>query len=52
MTKTVEEKVDDAVHAAITALGLSVATCPDLADSLNDWLSEQVPEYITDEDED
>lgn len=46
---TIEDKVDDAVHAAFQALGLSVETCPDFADSLNDWLSEQAPSYVTDD---
>ena len=50
MPKTVENYVDDAVHAAIYALGLSVETCPDLADSLNDFLTEQAPLYISDDD--
>lgn len=49
--QTVEDKVDTAVHVALEALGLSVENCPDLADSLNDWLSEQAPLYITDDDE-
>ena len=49
--KTIEDKVDDAVHAAFQAFGLSVETCPDFADSLNDWLSEQAPNYITDDEE-
>lgn len=49
--KTVADKVDDAVHAAFMAMGLSVARCPDFADSLNDWLSEQAPNYITDDDD-
>lgn len=50
--QTIEEKVDAAVHAAFMALGLSVERCPDFADSLNDWLSEQAPRYITDDTED
>lgn len=48
--QTVADKVDAATHAALEALGLSVETCPDLADSLNDWLSAQAPLYLTDDE--
>lgn len=51
MTMTVDDKVDSAVHAALYALGLSAETCPDLADSLNDWLTEQAEFYVTDDED-
>jgi hypothetical protein len=49
MGKTVADKVDEATHAALQALGLGVETCPDLADTLNDWLSQMAPLYVTDD---
>lgn len=51
MAMTVDDKVDAATHAALYALGLSAETCPDFADSLNDWLTEQAPLYVTDDEE-
>lgn len=49
--KTIEDKIDNAVHAAFEQLDLSVDACPDLADSLNDWLTEQMTHYTHDEDD-
>lgn len=49
--KTVSEKVDDAVHAALAALGISAKTTPTFAEDLNDWLSERAPWVITDDDD-
>lgn len=48
---TVAQKVDVAVHVALEALGISATGCPDLADNLNDWLSEQAPNYVTDDED-
>ena len=50
--QTIDEKIDNAVHVALMALGLSVEGCPDLADALNDWLWSQAPLYISDDFED
>jgi hypothetical protein len=47
---TVEQKVDDATHAAFKALGLSVETSPKLADALSDWLSAEAPQYVSDDE--
>ena len=47
--RTVEDKVQDAIHAAFQALGLSVEACPDFAESLTDWLNEQAVLYVTDD---
>lgn len=49
--QTVDEKIDNAVHAAFMAMGLSVETCSDFADSLNDFLTQEAPAYITDDSE-
>lgn len=50
--QTVDEKIDSAVHAAMTALGLSVANCPDTADALNDAIGGIARNIITDDDDD
>ena len=47
---TVEQKIDDATHAAFKALGLSVETSPGLADALSTWLSAEAPNYISDDE--
>lgn len=52
MLKTFDEKVDDAVYAAMTALGISPALCPDTADLLNDAISEIARNVVTDDEED
>ena len=49
--KKYEDYVDDAVHAALYALGLSAENVPDFADSLSDWLLTQVPYYISNDEE-
>lgn len=50
--KTFDEKVDDAVHAAMGALGLSVELCPDTADALNDHIRRLAEPLVTDDEED
>jgi hypothetical protein len=52
MLKSFDEKVDDAVHAALTALGLSAELCPDTADLLNDAITEIAYNVVTDDEED
>ena len=47
--KTVSEKVDDAVHSAMAALGLGVAEHQNIANDLNDWITERVASYVTDD---
>lgn len=49
--QTVDEKIDSAVHAAMTALGLSAAMCPDTADALNDAIGGIARNIITDDDD-
>jgi len=46
-----EEKVDDAVHAAMQALGLSPELCPNTADALNDAITEITSNLVTNDDE-
>lgn len=50
--KTRDDKVDDAVHAAMGALGLSPETCPDLADHLNEVMTQAALLYHVTDDED
>lgn len=50
--KTFEECVDDAVHAALAALGLTAEGCPDFADGLNDWLTDAARPYFAGDEED
>lgn len=52
MAKTVDEKIDDAVHAAMAALGLSADRCIDTACALNDAISAIARNIITDDAED
>jgi hypothetical protein len=52
MSKSFDEKVDDAVHAAMAALGLSVERCPDTADLLNDAISQIAFNVVTAGDDD
>lgn len=52
MLKTFEEKVDDAVHVALTALGLSAELNPDTADLLNDAITKIAEPVVTDDDDD
>lgn len=47
--KTIDEKVDDAVHAALGALGISAETTPTFAEDLNDWLRERAQWVVTDD---
>jgi len=49
--KTFDEKVDDAVHAAMGALGLSVATNLDTAELLNDRIAELARDLVSDDHE-
>ena len=49
--KTVDEKLDDAVHAAMEQLGLSVAEYPELADQLNGLIYMAAQGYIADDTE-
>ena len=51
MTKTFDEKIDDATHAAMGAVGLSPERCPDTADMINDFLSDILGELVTGDDE-
>ncbi len=46
---TYPEKIDNAVHAALCALGISAETHPDLADDLNDFLTNAARDCITDD---
>lgn len=48
---TVDEKIDNAVHAAMNQLGLSVALHPDIADGLNAHIYLVVQGHITDDTE-
>ena len=47
--QTYDEKIDSAVHAALTALGLSAVNVPDLADVLNDAIYDACHPYVTDD---
>lgn len=49
--QTFDDKVDSAVHAAFTALGLSVATNFGLACRLNDFITQEFQFVVTDDDE-
>ena len=49
---SIEEKIDNATHAALNALGLGVETYPDIADHINDMLRAIVAPLITDDCED
>lgn len=50
--KTVDEKIDDAVHAAVNALGLSVTGYADVADALNSFLTPIAKSHVTDDFDD
>ena len=49
--QTFDDKVDTAVHAAFTALGLSVANQMDLAIRLNDFITQEFQFVVSDDDE-
>lgn len=49
--QTFDDKVDSAVHAAFTALGLSVAARFGLACRLNDFITQELQFVVTDDDE-
>ena len=51
MTKTFDEKIDDATHAAMSAVGLSPERRPDTADMINNFLSDILSELVTGDDE-
>lgn len=48
--QTFDDKVDNAVHAAFTALGLSVATHFGLACRLNDFITQEFQFVVTDDE--
>ena len=47
-----EDKVDNAVHAAMDQLGLSVANNPDTADLLSSYIGLLFMNLVTDDEED
>lgn len=49
--QTFDDKVDAAVHAAFTALGLSVASHMELAYRLNDFITQEFQFLVTDEED-
>ena len=49
--KTIDDKIDDAVHAAMKALGLDPEKCPDLADEINAHIYLVAMDYLDDSDE-
>jgi dTDP-4-dehydrorhamnose reductase len=49
--QTYEDKIDAAVHAAMYALGLSAERLPQLAETINDFLTEVCARYVTDDEE-
>ena len=50
--QTIDDKIDNAVHAAFMAMGLSVENNVNFAMMLNEWLYQHAPQYITDDIED
>jgi len=50
--KTFDEKVDDATHAALWALGLSAALHPDTADLLNEAITGIARNVVSDDEAD
>ncbi|MDE4297129.1 hypothetical protein PXK56_18250 [Phaeobacter gallaeciensis] len=49
--KTIDEKIDDATHAAVTALGLSVETQPELSTLLNEAIRTWSTGLIADDED-
>ena len=49
---SIEEKIDNATHAAMNALGLVAETSPDIEKHINVMLREIAGFYITDDCED
>lgn len=49
--KTVDQKIDDATHAAVNALGLSVETQPELSTLLNEAIRTWSKDLITDDED-
>lgn len=50
--QTFDQKVDSAVHVAFTALGLSVANHMDLAYRLNDFITQEFRNVVSDDGDD
>lgn len=50
--QTFDEKVDSAVHVAFTALGLSVANHLELAYRLNDFITQELRNVVSDDGDD
>lgn len=50
--RTFDEKIDDATHAALNALGLSAELNPDTADLINDALKQIAQHVVTGDTED
>jgi hypothetical protein len=49
--ETIDDKIDNGVHAALYAMGLNVANNMQLAENLSNWLHENAAVYLTDDDE-